>query len=213
MTMRRLRNVVSWVVFAVLAAGWFVYLRPPVLGGQNSYVFVRGTSMEPRYHTGDLVLVRERDDYRVGDIAAFTVPTDDGGEAVVIHRIVDRRPDGGWVMQGDNRPGVDPWFPRDEQIVGTPQLLIPRVGSFLAALAVSPLHLGLVAALIAAVVAAAGPLPESRGPGPTVADPRTEPRPSTEPRSARRARHLPRRPRRRSSGRRHARVADGVGHR
>lgn len=211
--MRRLRSVLSWVIFIGLAAGWFVYLRPPVLGGANSYVFVRGTSMEPRYHTGDLVLVRERATYRIGDIAAFTVPTDDGGEAVVIHRIVDRRPDGGWVFQGDNRPGVDPWFPRDEQVVGTPQLLIPRVGSYLAALAVSPLHLGLVAALIASVVAAAGPLPSPDGPSPTVADPPKRSGSARDHGTARRARHLPRRPRRRAGRRRHAGVSDSVGHR
>ncbi len=49
--------VVLFVLF------WAQYLRPQTLGGNAGYVLVSGQSMEPRYHTGDLVLVLRRKSY------------------------------------------------------------------------------------------------------------------------------------------------------
>lgn len=143
-----LRRSVTWLFFVAAVAGWFVYLRPPVLGGSTAYVFIKGTSMEPKYHTGDLVLVRRRPSYEVGDIAAFTVAGIGAGQNVVIHRIIAVEPDGTHVLQGDNRDEPDPWHPRHDEIVGTPLFLVPRAGTWLSALAARPLFLALLCALV-----------------------------------------------------------------
>ena len=50
--------VINLTLAAVLAAIWIAF-APAQLGGQVSYVLVNGTSMEPGFHTGDLVLVRQ----------------------------------------------------------------------------------------------------------------------------------------------------------
>ena len=149
---RRLRGLLAWLLFALAAMGWFVYLRPPVLGGSTAYVFVRGTSMEPKYHTGDLVLVRKQPRYQVGDIAAFAVAGDGRGQSVVIHRVIATEPDGSYVLQGDNRDEPDPWHPTVDQIVGTPILLVPAAGRWLAELAARPLLLGLLCGALTALV-------------------------------------------------------------
>jgi signal peptidase I len=152
MSMRRLRGLLAWALFVLAATGWFIYLRPPVLGGSTAYVFVRGTSMEPKYHTGDLVLVRKQPRYRVGDIAAFAVQGGGGGQSVVIHRVIAAKPDGSYVLQGDNRDEPDPWHPTVDQIVGTPILLVPAAGRWLAEIAARPLLLGLLCGALTAVV-------------------------------------------------------------
>ena len=150
--MRRVRRVGAWLLFVTLAAGWFVYLRPPLLGGSTAYVFVRGTSMEPRYHTGDLVIVRRKARYEVGDIAAFAVAGNNGKQAVVIHRIIAVEPDGTHILQGDNRDAADPWHPTRDEIVGSPIGLLPEAGRWLAELAARPVFLGAVCALLAGLI-------------------------------------------------------------
>ena len=155
MTMH-LRKGLAWLVFVTAAVGWFVYLRPPLLGGSTAYVFVRGTSMEPRYHTGDLVLVRRQARYEIGDIAAFAVAGNNGKQAVVIHRVIAVEPDGTHILQGDNRDSADPWHPTTDEIVGSPIALLPGAGRWLAELAARPLLLGLLCGGLAGLIVLTG---------------------------------------------------------
>ncbi len=54
-------NKAAGIALAVLAClFWMQYLRPVSLGGHAGYVLVSGHSMEPRFHTGDLVLVEQQ---------------------------------------------------------------------------------------------------------------------------------------------------------
>jgi hypothetical protein len=43
-----------------------------VTAGAVGSVATHGISMEPRFHTGDLAIVRAADDYKVGDVTAPT---------------------------------------------------------------------------------------------------------------------------------------------
>ena len=70
---------------AIVAASWF-FFAPTQLGGSVSYVQIYGTSMQPRFHAGDLVLVRGAGDYRVGQIVAYQ--NGQLGNHVVMHRII-----------------------------------------------------------------------------------------------------------------------------
>src|SRR5690242_13541510 len=56
---------------------WAQFLRPQSLGGSAGYVLVSGQSMEPRYHTGDLVLVEKQSSYRPRQVIAYRVPKGD----------------------------------------------------------------------------------------------------------------------------------------
>jgi signal peptidase len=146
-SLAQLAPTAAWIVLAAVTfLFWAHFLRPQSLGGGAAYVLVLGKSMEPRYHTGDLVLVRRREGYRVGQLIAYRVPKGDPmAGAQVIHRIVGGDATHGFVVQGDNRTQPDVWRPRPGDIVGAKALRIPHaivVLQFLRA----PIFLALLAA-------------------------------------------------------------------
>jgi signal peptidase len=157
----------------VSALAWTFTLRPEALGGPASYVMVRGVSMVPTYHTGDLVVVHRRAAYGPGDLVAYRIPGGDvGAGTVVIHRIVGGSGRSGFVVKGDNNLAPDDWRPRNADVVGKAWFVLPRAGTLLAFLH-APLPL---ASLAAGVTVALIAVP--RGPGrKTRAGRRRRPRP------------------------------------
>lgn len=95
--------------------------RMPMPFGIGSAVVLSG-SMEPTFSAGDLILVREADEYEVGDIVVYQ-----DGNSLVVHRIVET--DGDTVItRGDaNNTADDPIARAD--IRGAVLCWIPYVGS------------------------------------------------------------------------------------
>lgn len=111
---------------AVLLAAWLL-LAPTQLGGSASYVVVAGSSMDPEFREGDLVVLRQAQRYAVGDVAAYR--SAELG-ALVLHRIVDREA-GRFVLRGDNNAFVDPVRPRASDFLGRPWFVVPGAGPVL----------------------------------------------------------------------------------
>ena len=150
---RTLRFLKAWVE-VLLVVGISALFWPSSLMGRVDYVMVSGTSMEPGLHTGDLVLVRPRDDYTVGDAIAYRVPEGDpGAGSVVIHRVTGGNGTDGYVTRGDNRDETDRWLPTDDDVLGTRWALVPSAGTFVARMR-APLPLAILAALLTLVVIA-----------------------------------------------------------
>jgi signal peptidase len=131
---------------ALIAAGlWFGL--PQNLGGRADWVMVSGTSMLPRLHTGDLVLVEHRPSYHVGEVIAYRVPKGQiGAGHVVIHRIIGGNGKTGWRVKGDNRTAPDLWYPTSHDVIGAKELRIPHAWFVLRVLHM-PVVLGLFAAI------------------------------------------------------------------
>src|SRR6478752_2095403 len=118
----------SAVAALLLAAVWVLW--PIGLGGGTVYVTTHGISMQPRFHTGDLAILRAADHYSVGDVVAYESPT---LKTTVMHRIVAL--DGQrFVIQGDNNSWLDPDHPSRDLVLGKLWLRIPRGGTALATL-------------------------------------------------------------------------------
>ena len=125
--MRVVRRVLSGGTTAALLV-LVVLCWPTYLGGSTTIVVVAGRSMEPTWHAGDVVVVRQGT-YEVGDPIVYSIPEGDPGAGRrVIHRIVGGDGVDGWTTQGDNRDEADPWHPTDEDVVGRAVTTIPWVG-------------------------------------------------------------------------------------
>ena len=129
----RLRRLVELAFGLALVALWILTLRPTSLGGPATYVVVRGDSMLPTYHSGDLVILHAADGYEAGDVVGYRVPDGEVGAGhLVVHRIVSGDGGAGFTMLGDNNPAPDPWLPRATDVAGEAWLLLPGLGRVIA---------------------------------------------------------------------------------
>lgn len=122
-------RMLAAAVVAVLVLIWFFTLRPGVLGGPAGYVIVDGTSMEPTYYNGDLVITRKSAQYRPGETIAYWPTTPQVERAsLTIHRIIEANERGEFLTIGDNRSEIDQWVARPENVLGKAWLHIPYAG-------------------------------------------------------------------------------------
>ncbi len=135
------RLVSSTLGLIVLGCLWF-YFAPVGLGGSTTYVVTSGISMEPRFHTGDLALVRSQSSYRVGEIVAYHNKM---LGTVVLHRIVGRAGNR-YLFKGDNNNFIDFEHPTASQLIGALWLHIPGAGASLKSIR-SPALVGILVAV------------------------------------------------------------------
>jgi signal peptidase len=142
------RKLLSWILVAIVIGAWAALLRPAFLGGPTNYVMVSGISMEPRMHTGDLVIATRRDAYHRGDVVAFHVPEGEpGAGATVIHRVTGGNGEDGYITKGDNRAQADHWRPTDDDIQGAMWIMVPKGGTVISFLR-SPIGIALAAGVM-----------------------------------------------------------------
>ncbi len=118
-------GVTALFIIAIAAISW-----PAALGGSTTWVTVSGTSMEPGYSTGDLVLTRNDGQWQIGDVVIYRVQGE--SQALIVHRLVSGNPTDGWYAQGDNKPRIDPWLIPDSSVLGREKLHIPYAGGAIA---------------------------------------------------------------------------------
>jgi hypothetical protein len=78
--------------------------------------------MAPRFHTGDLAIVRKATRYGVGDVVAYRSSVLD---TTVLHRIVAVT-DGRFDTKGDNNSSIDPDHPSTSDITGKLWVRVPH---------------------------------------------------------------------------------------
>jgi signal peptidase I len=144
------RALAAVATVAVFGAAWF-FLAPPQLGGKTSYAVTFGVSMEPHFHRGDLVVLRRRPSYRVGDVVAYHSHELNRN---VLHRIIAIR-NGRYTFKGDNNGFVDPERPVAGDLVGSEWLHVPAVGNWLASLH-SPRNAAIAAFVIVLLLVLSG---------------------------------------------------------
>jgi signal peptidase len=148
---RRALRLWRAAVLGILAAALFAALSG-LVGSPVRVVVVAGESMEPTMSSGDAALTLRRSSYARGDVVAYRVPAGEpGAGTIVIHRIVRSTPQG-FLLQGDNNEGLDPWSPGYGEIVGERVLTIPKLGLAVGFLR-SVFGLALLAALVTFLVA------------------------------------------------------------
>ena len=138
-----------------LVVVWAFTLRPQAIGGPAVFVAVRGSSMLPTYHDGDLIVVESSARFAVGDVAAYRVPKGQiGAGKVVIHRIVGGDAIDGFTFQGDHNAAPDPWTPKQRDMVGIAAVRVPNVGGLISLVRRPVILAGLAAALMVTLILA-----------------------------------------------------------
>ena len=100
---RYTKKLISGALVALVLGSLWFYFAPASVGGSTNWVVTDGISMEPRFHAGDLVLVRAQSDYRVGQIVAYH---NKQLHTIVLHRIIGRA-GSRYIFKGDNNNFVD----------------------------------------------------------------------------------------------------------
>ena len=119
------RSLTSAVALALVIAAWLVF-APLQVGGQAAYAIVSGNSMEPGFHRGDLVVLRQTADYQLGDVVTYRHPT----LGPVIHRIIAEN-DGRFVLKGDNNTWLDSHQPTQAEMIGKLWVYVPHLGGII----------------------------------------------------------------------------------
>jgi signal peptidase I len=148
----RHRISAAGVLFSVVALGtaWY-WFAPPQVGGKTSYAVTFGISMAPHFHHGDLVVLRRRSSYAVGDVVAYRSRD---LRKNVLHRIIAVH-HGRYTFRGDNNNFVDPEHPTQADLVGGEWFHVPRAGGLMAALR-KPVDAAVVAGLAVLLLTLSG---------------------------------------------------------
>src|SRR3954451_24515653 len=149
--MKPLRVASLLAVLLVGGTAWF-FLAPREIGGSASYAVIYGTSMEPRLHRGDLVILRSQPSYRVGEVVGYH---SNAIHRNVLHRIIARHGNR-FVFKGDNNDFIDPEEAAESQLFGHEWVVLPNAGSALEKLH-SPRHAAALAGLAVLVLVGVGP--------------------------------------------------------
>lgn len=122
-------SIVSGVLVVVMVALAMLLVGVRVVG-LTPYTVLSG-SMEPTYHVGSLIYVRQIDeeDIKVGTPITFTVS---GGAMLATHRVYELVTVDGdvqYITKGDANDVLDPPV-KYENVVGSPVFSIPYLGYF-----------------------------------------------------------------------------------
>lgn len=125
-----LRGILAVLLGAVILLNVWMLVQQSVMGkstpqvfGYSQYIVTSG-SMEPSFSAGDMILVKEQEEYNLGDVVTFLDPQG----ATVTHRIVGRV-SGQFITQGDANNVEDQDLLPPGNILGKVQTVLPGAGS------------------------------------------------------------------------------------
>ena len=132
------KKVFGWIgtgflTLLVVMASWLCFdkfvlkHRVPSIFGYSSLMVATG-SMSGTIEEGDLIIIRDTDDYKIGDIVTFF---QDGDDIPTTHRIIYIDDEGKWVTRGDANNSYDKRSITNDEIIGEVVLVIPYVGTFI----------------------------------------------------------------------------------
>ena len=132
------KKVFGWIgtgflTLLVVMASWLCFdkfvlkHRVPSIFGYSSLMVATG-SMSGTIEEGDLIIIRDTDDYKIGDIVTFF---QDGDDIPTTHRIYNIDEDGKWVTRGDANNSYDKRSITNDEFIGEVVLVIPYVGTFI----------------------------------------------------------------------------------
>ena len=122
------------VIFAIMAiiAFWLMFDKlvlgspAPSIFGYSSLTVTTG-SMQGTINSGDLILIKDQDEYKIGDIVTFI---HEGQKVPTTHRIIFKNSDGSFITKGDANNTQDKLPVTNDEILGEVIDVYPNWGIF-----------------------------------------------------------------------------------
>lgn len=131
------KKTIWWILIAIFAcvavvASWlaidkFIRKSPVPSFGGYALLTIETGSMSGTIEIGDMILIKDTKDYKIGDIITF-LP--DGDTIPTTHRIINYGADGTFVTKGDANNAKDTISVSSEMIFGEVIKVLPKVGLF-----------------------------------------------------------------------------------
>lgn len=129
-TLKKILNVISTILVAIVVVLALLLVGARFIG-LNVYSVLSG-SMEPTYHVGSLIYVKDidTDELKAGDVITYMLDED----TIVTHRIADVILDETdpsiirFQTKGDANDSVDGSLVHYKNVIGTPVFSIPKLG-------------------------------------------------------------------------------------
>ena len=129
-TIKKILNVISTILVAIVVVLALLLVGARFIG-LNVYTVLSG-SMEPTYHVGSLIYVKDvdTDELKAGDVITYMLDED----TIVTHRIADVILDETdpsiirFQTKGDANDSVDGSLVHYKNVIGTPVFSIPKLG-------------------------------------------------------------------------------------
>lgn len=129
-TLKKILNVISTILVAIVVVLALLLVGARFIG-LNVYTVLSG-SMEPTYHVGSLIYVKDvdTDELKAGDVITYMLDED----TIVTHRIADVILDETdpsiirFQTKGDANDSVDGSLVHYKNVIGTPVFSIPKLG-------------------------------------------------------------------------------------
>ena len=129
-TLKKILNAISTILVAIVVVLALLLVGARFIG-LNVYTVLSG-SMEPTYHVGSLIYVKDvdTDELKAGDVITYMLDED----TIVTHRIADVIPDETdpsiirFQTKGDANDSVDGSLVHYKNVIGTPVFSIPKLG-------------------------------------------------------------------------------------
>ena len=132
------KKIFSWIgtgflTLLVVMASWLCFDKfvlkhqIPSIFGYSSLMVATG-SMSGTIEEGDLIIIKNTGDYKVGEIVTFF---QDGDTIPTTHRIIGVDDEGLWITRGDANNSKDSRSISSDEIIGEWVMTIPYVGTFI----------------------------------------------------------------------------------
>ena len=132
----KISKILLWIVLIIVALYSTIIIvqklifkdKTPSFMGYKNFIVLTG-SMKPALNIGDIVIVKETDNIKKGDIISFK-----NQESVVTHRVYEIRKENGkdyYITKGDANSGTDDDLLSIEDIEGKYCFKIPFIGSII----------------------------------------------------------------------------------
>ncbi len=132
----KISKILLWIVLIIVALYSTIIIvqklifkdKTPSFMGYKNFIVLTG-SMKPALNIGDIVIVKETDNIKKGDIISFK-----NQESVVTHRVYEIRKENGkdyYITKGDANSGTDDDLLSIEDIEGKYCFKIPFIGNII----------------------------------------------------------------------------------